>query len=148
MSFERALRIFRRWLAISLLVVHTGHRVLRSKVRQGFITQEVTKQLNLLGGVTLAVLLWEALAKRGGDHSVAQFRFAIVTWAIMAAMLVLLFLLHPHMDALLDAENRTVIDDERFYRWHGWYLIVSTVQWLAGWAHLTAGCMRRSPGGL
>lgn len=140
----------RRWLAISLLavwwggftfysvvVVHTGHQVLRSKVRQGFITQQVTKQLNILGVVTLAVLFWEALAMRAEGRSALQFRVTMVTWAIMAATLVALFLLHPHMDALLDEGNRTVVDDEQFYRWHKWYLIVSTVQWLAGWTHLT-----------
>src|ERR1700676_581956 len=68
----------RRWLAISLLavwwggftfysvvVVHTGHRVLRSKVRQGFITQQVTRQLNVLGIVTLAPLLGSAGAADG-----------------------------------------------------------------------------------
>ena len=53
----------------ALVVVPTGHQVLRSKVRQGFITQQVTNQLNVLGAVTLALLLWQwvAVLKCGVD---------------------------------------------------------------------------------
>jgi len=56
---------FRPWLAIVLLavwwggftfyalvVVPTGHKVLKSKVHQGFITQQVTDRLNVLAAAT------------------------------------------------------------------------------------------------
>ena len=65
----------RRMLAIMLLalwwggfsfyagrVVFIGHEVLRSKVRQGFITERVTTELNWLGLAMLAVVGWELFA--------------------------------------------------------------------------------------
>jgi hypothetical protein len=62
----------RRMLAIMLLalwwggfsfyagrVVFIGHEVLRSRIRQGFITERVTNELNWLASVTLALAAWE-----------------------------------------------------------------------------------------
>ncbi len=46
-----------------------------------------------------------------------------------------MFWLHPHLDALLDPVNRSVVDDNKFYALHRWYLIVATVQWLAALVH-------------
>ena len=67
----------RRMLAIMLLalwwggfsfyasrVVFIGHEVLRSKIRQGFITERVTNELNWLAAVTLALTAWELAAAR------------------------------------------------------------------------------------
>ena len=142
---------FRRMLAIMLLalwwggftfyalvVVPTGHQVLRSKVRQGFITQQVTNQLNILGAVTLALLLWQWAATRRAAPTPGWSRAAILSWAVLAATLAVLFWLHPRLDALLDAEHRSVIDDTKFYALHRIYLVVATVQWLAGLVHLVS----------
>lgn len=126
----------------ALAVVPTGHQVLRSKVRQGFITQQVTNKLNALGAVTLAALAWQVIAVRRAK-SRRWFRVASISWAGMAVTLALLFWLHPHLDALLDPTARSVIDDEKFYALHRWYLIVATVQWLAGLIH--AGTLLTEP---
>ena len=122
----------------ALVVVPTGHRVLHSKVRQGFITQQVTNKLNVLGGVTLAVLLWQTMANRRQHASPARRRVAWISWAVLAFTLGVLVWMHPHLDAMLDPVARSVTDDNRFYEWHRWYLLVATAQWLAGLAHLTA----------
>ena len=122
----------------ALVVVPTGHSVLRSKVRQGFITQQVTNQLNVLGAVTLALLLWQCAATRRETDSPAWFRTAAISWVVLAVTLALLFWLHPRLDALLDAEHRSVIDDTKFYALHRIYLVVATVQWLAGVVHLAS----------
>ena len=119
----------------ALVVVPTGHHVLRSKVRQGFITQEVTNKLNWLGAVTLALLLWQMLAARREGVSPRCFQVTAWSWALLAATLAALFWLHPHLDALLDPVNRSVVDDDRFYALHRWYLIVATGQWLAALVH-------------
>ena len=116
----------------ALVVVPTGHQVLGSKVRQGLITQLVTQRLNALAGVTLAALLWQLVASRGAGGSTGSRRVAWISWAVLAVSLAALVLLHPLMDALLDAPRRVVLDDDRFYSLHRVYLIVSTVQWLAG----------------
>jgi hypothetical protein len=141
--------LFRQWLVITLLalwwggftfysvfVVHTGHFVLKSKLRQGFITQLVTKELNWLAVLTLAVVLWDIYLSHREGVSARLIRFAWASWGIMAVCLLVLFILHPDMDALLDGETRTVIDDDKFYRLHDWYLIVSTIEWLAAWSLL------------
>ena len=146
----RKLGTFRRLLAVLLLavwwggftfyalaVVPTGHQVLRSKVRQGFITQQVTNKLNVLGAVTTAWLLIELLATRrrsGRDW----FRAQTVSWAALAVTLVALVWLHGRLDAQLDFAQRAVLDDVRFYQWHRVYLMVSTVQWLAMVVHLAS----------
>ena len=122
----------------ALVVVPTGHQVLRSKVRQGFITQQVTNQLNVLGAATLALLLWQWVATRREVNSPGWSRTAVVSWVVLGVTLALLFWLHPRLDALLDAEHRTVLDDDKFYALHRIYLVVATVQWLAGLVHLVS----------
>lgn len=139
---------FRRWFAIALFsvwwggltfyalaVVPTGHQVLHSKVRQGFITQRVTNKLNWLGAVTLVALLVEVAARR--ERS-TKWRVGCASWLAMAALLVALFVLHPRLDALLDGTSRSVVDDDRFYALHRIYLLVTTAQWLAGAVHLAS----------
>ena len=127
----------------ALVVVPTGHHVLRSKVRQGFITQQVTNKLNALGAVTLAALAWQVVAVRRAK-SRRWLRIATISWAALAVTLALLVWLHPHLDALLDPVARSVADDAKFYALHRWYLIVATVQWLAGMIH-AATLLTESP---
>ena len=127
----------------ALVVVPTGHHVLRSKVRQGFITQQVTNKLNALGAVTLAALAWQVVAVRRAK-SRRWLRIATISWAALAVTLALLVWLHPHLDSLLDPVARSVVDDDKFYALHRWYLIVATVQWLAGMIH-AATLLTESP---
>lgn len=117
----------------ALAVVPTGHQVLRSKVRQGFITQRVTQKLNWIGAVTMLLLMAEVVARR--ERS-GWWRTGCASWLAMSGLLVALFQLHPHLDALLDESSRAVVDDDRFYALHRIYLLLTTVQWLAGAVHL------------
>ena len=110
----------------SVVVVHTGHKVLKSKVRQGFITQKVTLQLNALGVITLGCMAGElAMARRGSG-----WKLAASTWVIMTLSLAALYLLHGRMDEMLDDQTRTITDDASFYQLHALYLAISTVQWI------------------
>ncbi len=119
----------------ALVVVPTGHQVLRSKIRQGFITQQVTNKLNWLGVATLALLAWQIVAARREGQLSGSFRTGAISWGVLAVTLAVLFWLHPHLDLLLDPLNRSVVDDDKFYSLHRWYLIVATVQWAAGAVH-------------
>ena len=121
----------------ALVVVPTGHKVLKSKVRQGFITQQVTEKLNVLAAVTAVVLLWQLTASTRAGQSPVRLRVAWVSWTALALTLAALCWMHPRLDAMLDPATRSVTDEARFYEWHRWYLIVATVQWLAGLVHLT-----------
>jgi len=109
-------------------VVFIGHEVLRSKVRQGFITERVTTELNWLGLVMLGVVGWELLASAPSSRR----RGAWIAWAVTLLATFALFLLHSKLAAMLDFTARQVADDNHFYDWHRIYLCTATVQWLAG----------------
>ena len=138
---RRRLESLRRVLAVLLLalwwggftfyasrVVSIGHQVLKSKVRQGFITERVTNELNWLGLVTLAFVGWEFFASR----RFLRRRAAWVAWTVALLATLVLFALHAQLAAMLDFTTRTIADDEHFYGQHRVYLIVASVQWLAG----------------
>ena len=138
---RRTLESARRVLAVLLLalwwggftfyaarVVSIGHQVLKSKVRQGFITERVTDELNWLGLVTLAFVCWEFFASR---RSVCR-RAAWVAWTVALLATLALFALHAQLAAMLDFTAPTIADDEHFYGQHRVYLMVASVQWLAG----------------
>lgn len=109
-------------------VVLIGHEVLRSKVRQGFITERVTTELNWLGVVALAFVAGELSA----SHSRSRQRATWIAWTLTLAATVALVLLHTKLAGMLDFAGRQVADDENFYGWHRVYLVTATVQWFAG----------------
>jgi len=110
-----------------LVVVPAGTAVLGSSTAQGFVTQVVTARLNAIAVAALAVLAWNAWRSGG--------RRLWTTWAVMIAAQVVLFMLHPQLDALLDTGGRRVLDHATFYAWHRVYLLVTATQWLAALAH-------------
>ena len=131
----------RRMLAIMLLalwwggfsfyagrVVFIGHQVLKSKIRQGFITERVTTELNWLAFTVLAVVGWELLSSDLSSRRRAMW----TAWAIAMLATLALVLLHMKLAGMLDFTARQVADDEHFYGWHRAYLFSATVQWLAG----------------
>jgi hypothetical protein len=117
------------------VVIHVGHAVLGSQLKQGFITQRVTGWLNVAGAVVLPVLLWNTVAIWRVRGRVLQI-LLMSTWLVMAAVQVELFALHPVMDRLLDARARAVLDYNRFDVLHAVYVTSSTVQWAAGLLHV------------
>lgn len=112
------------------VVVPTGAKVLGSATAQGFVTQQVTVQLNVIAMVALAALAWNVLAS-----SRTARRPLALTWLVMLAAQVALFALHPYVGALLDATEHRVTDPEAFYARHRVYLMVTTGQWLAAVTH-------------
>lgn len=113
------------------VVVPTGTEVLGSPAAQGFITRQVTRWINVTGAVALVVLTWDALATR----SVRRARLFLCL--LLAAGVVTLMILHPRLDAMLDAQRERVLDRSAFRSAHRIYLWVSTAQWFAGVAYLT-----------
>ena len=109
-------------------VVFIGHEVLRSKVRQGFITERVTTELNWLALAALAVVGWELLSSGPSSRR----RTMGTAWVIALVATLALVLLHTKLTGLLDFATRQVTDDDHFYGWHRIYLCTATVQWLAG----------------
>lgn len=108
-------------------VVFIGHSVLHSKIRQGFITERVTAELNWLALATLAFVGWELFATRA-----AYRRTAWVVWSATLVTTLVLFSLHAKLAGMLDFSTHQLTDDEAFYGWHRVYLLVATAQWLFG----------------
>ncbi|GEM_PF-502307 len=112
----------------SLVVIHTGHRVFDSQVETGFLTQQVTNWLNLIGVLVLLLMLWNVLASwRSQPRNLC--RGLLLAWVIIAGIQVSLFCLHPMLDRLLDADSRTILHKAPFISLHRWYMNLSTVQW-------------------
>ena len=110
-------------------VVSIGHEVLRSTVRQGFITERVTTELNRLAVAVLAVTAWELVARRRAGEAD---RTAWVAWAGVLVATAALFALHAQLAGMLDFARRVVADDDHFYARHRLYLWAAAGQWLAG----------------
>jgi hypothetical protein len=134
------------------VVVPVGTEVLGGKLEQGFITREVTRYLNLSGGIALIPLAWDVLAT--ADPSRLRRWTRGVAWAGMAAALAWLIWLHPRLDALLVPEESRILDRKTFLRGHRLYLWISTFQWglgvvyawttLAAWSATDCGSSRKS----
>jgi hypothetical protein len=109
------------------VVVPTGGKVLGGS-EQGFVTQHVTHWLNLIGMAALALMLWDAIARRS--------RLLLVSWTLLAILQVGLLVMHRQLDVLIDAPARAVTNDTRFHAWHEWYESVATIQFVVGLIYL------------
>ena len=107
----------------------------------GFITQQVTRWINLVSLLALALLAWNFIAERGTTPRLK--RLLGITLGVMLATQIALFAEHPMLDRLLDAETQNIASRARFYATHRVYLLTAAVQWLAamlhGWMLATAG---------
>ena len=129
----RRFLLFQAWLVwqggfvfYAAVVVPVGTDVLGSPSAQGFITQQVTGWLNLIGVAFHALLAWNLAAERG-----TRFWWMRVGLGIASALLLTaLFVLHPILDSFLDPAAQTVREPKVFYRWHNAYLWSSTAQWV------------------
>jgi hypothetical protein len=112
----------------TLVVIHTGHRVFDSRVETGFLTQQVTNWLNLIGILALLLMLWNVIAAR--RTATRSLRYALwMSWAVIAGIEIALFCLHPRLDRFLDANNHVILQKAAFISLHRWYMNLSTTQW-------------------
>ncbi len=119
----------------SLVAVPIGVDVLGGATEQGFITRLVTGWINLAGAATLCILLgsmwaiWKSLGKPARAVLTA-------TWLVMALAQLILLVVHPQLDAMLDPQTQGIDDPTKFHALHEFYLTVTGIQWFAGLAHL------------
>src|SRR4051794_14626948 len=139
------MRFLRRFLVLAALmfwqggfvfyagvVVPIGTEGLGSARDQARVTRRVTVWLNWTGVVALVPLAWDAAAARG---SRAARRGRVLACLVMAGAQIVLFVLHPRLDALFDPDSLAVADRAAFRAGHRTYLWTSTVQWAAGVAY-------------
>ncbi len=113
----------------ALIVIPTAERVLDSMRDTGFITQQVTRWLNLIGTGVLLILLW---LPAGWRKQPPRLRFGLATtWVVMLMAQVGLFVTHPLIDRFLEVQGHKLHHYEQFVKMHTVYLVFATVQWSA-----------------
>lgn len=102
----------------SAFVVPTGMNVLGNHTTMGFITQEVTIRLNIIG------LFWVISAFIVSNNKLNY-------WVISILILILiLFYLHAILSDLMDTTTLTLKPNAYFYTLHRIYLLISTLIWV------------------
>lgn len=132
---ERAVVAWRFVLTLSLagwwgaltfygaVVVPEGTEQLGSQ-KQGLVTQQVTKILNLIG-VAVIVLLFFELRRRGG-------RLNCFLWATFVICQAVLYGVHVWLSSLLHQGTEAGTDWPHFYNVHRIYLLTVAAQWGCG----------------
>ncbi len=115
------------FLFYASVVVPISTRILGSASRQGFITREVTSYLNLAAAAGLALLAWDVMGTR--DASRLRYRTRFGLWLFMVLCQVLLFIMHTHLDGMMELKGRIIHDLESFRPMHRLYLWTHTFQW-------------------
>ncbi len=118
------------------IVVPIATDVLGSSFDQGLITRRVTQVLNWFGLCAGAMMLVHSCFGLKSGRSKATV-VQLVSVVLMLIMQLVLFWLHPQIDAYVDVEIRDIAGDyDQFYFLHRLYLWASTVQWFASWLWL------------
>ena len=130
------LLVFALWMGgftfYTLVVIPTGSKVLGGDRDQGFITQQVTNWLNLIGSASILFLIWDFIAEGRGK----RIRLLQLAWLGMLLLQIALFFIHPVIDRLLDPATHKIHDFPHFYNWHRAYMAVASLQWLCALAYL------------
>ena len=115
-------------------VVRISHDVLNDPMDGGLITQRVTAVLQLLGVVTVLLMAGNtvAVASRSRSYGLALGICA----TLLGCALIGLFLVHGHLDAVIDVADSEITDRAAFDAGHQRYNQLTTVQWLAALAYL------------
>lgn len=133
------LALFAAWFGgftfYTAIVVPIGTDVLGSSRTQGFVTQQVTDKLNLIGGPTILMMMIDLIIFRR-TRSRKLNTWSAMTLAGIGFLWCVLMVVHPMLDAMLQPEHEHVLDDAKFYSLHRVYLWTSTIQWLLCWVWL------------
>lgn len=108
------------------IVVPVGMDVLRSHTQMGFITQEVSKYLNV---ISLMLFILYAYSLRNHKFTEDVLIEQIVSFSLIGFQ-ILLFVIHYFLTNSLDFEHHIVLNPDKFYVFHRIYLIIETLIWL------------------
>ncbi len=115
-------------------VVRIAHDVLDNPMDGGLITQRVTMLLQIFGGITVVLMLWNAF-QVSRQHQ--RFGIALALCAfVLGAALVGLTIVHGQLDAVIDIEAYEVIDRDAFVIGHRRYNQLTTVEWISALCYL------------
>jgi hypothetical protein len=125
------------------IVVPIGQKELGP--RQGIITKQVTRYLNLSGAVALVIFAWDLAFVK---HCPMRRRLLWICWAGMLSTLALLVYFHGSLTDMMNQAGRSPKNPQSFQSLHSWYLWVSTIQWTVGvvYTFLALGAWRQVDG--
>lgn len=115
-------------------VVRITHDVLSDPMDGGLITQRVTAVLQILGVVTVALMVCNCVVVVRQSR---KYGYALVGCAtLLGCSLIGLFVVHGQLDAIIDVKVSEITDRDAFVAGHRHYNQLTTIQWLASLAYL------------
>lgn len=121
----------------TLRVIKAAHRVVGNHTKVGFITQQATADLNLIGTGALVLMAANGWASRRTAGTATRALLAL-SWLAAAAGHAAVFVIHARLDGMLDAASRQVREGAAFHGPHETYLIATAVEWGAALVYLLA----------
>jgi hypothetical protein len=116
------------------VVIPAAHEVLGTHLEVGFITQRVTRWLNLGGAVSCALLFADRWLAERAHRGIRL--LPMVTLIAMTIAQAILSGMHASLDAQLDADRHGFVDHQRFRDLHKIYLNLATALWGVAVVHL------------
>ena len=115
-------------------VVRISHDILNDPMDGGLITQRVTVILQILGAVTVVMMLWNALdvARYAKGRGITLGVCALALGLAVA----MLFVVHAQLDSVIDVDASEITDRAAFKARHRRYNQVTTVQWITAVLYL------------
>ena len=110
-------------------VVRISHDVLADPMDGGLITQRVTNVLQILGLTAFAFMVCNALITLWNSRRFG-YQLIVVSGIFLFALLGL-FVVHDHLDAVIDISGSQVTDEDAFTIGHRRYNQLTTVEWLS-----------------
>ncbi|WP_026994695.1 hypothetical protein [Flectobacillus major] len=110
---------------LAAVVIPIGANILGSQLEMGFITQQVTNELNFLG--MLVFMIYAYYTKHITDSS--QYLFYNFTAALLIGGQLFLFLMHYHLTDLMDFVHRKIPHPLTFHSLHRAYMITNVIIW-------------------
>ena len=115
-------------------VVRVSHSVLGDPMDGGLITQQVTNLLQLLGVVAVFFMALNAMVVK---RQSSKFGWSLLGCTLLlSCSLVGLFVVHGHLDSVIDASAYEITNRDAFDTGHRRYNQLTTIQWLASLAYL------------
>ncbi len=116
-------------------VVRISHDVLGDPMEGGLITQRVTVLLQILGGVTVVLMLLNSIqiGCRCRKYGLALAFCTIVLGSAIAGLVIV----HGQLDSVISIDTAEITDREVFTINHRRYNQLTTIEWLAGLAYLS-----------
>ena len=116
------------------IVVRIEHDVLDEPIMAGLITQRTTNVMQALAVITVVQMGVNGFVVAGRCRRLGYILISIST--LIALAIIGLYIVHGHLDAVIDVAAREVTDYESFATGHRRYNQLTTVEWLSSISYL------------